>query len=180
MILNLVSLNTEEDQAALFTFSKPESLHSSPSPCYFRSALDDSFSHWHTNHPNPLPPAFASTSWETKEKHPLSPLITERGGNWSSNSISKISMVSQPPALTKSAVHTPSSSHEVFVIPDLICSATAHSSQIPDQILHSILLCCILHLVTPHRLASYFISSVQLCSVFKWMISEGLYCIRGF
>lgn len=138
MILNLVSLNTEEHQA-LFTISKPGSLHPSLSSCYFRSPFDDSFSHWHK------PPKSSTLclckyklwhaahcfGWETKEKHPPSPLITEIGDNWSFYSISKIPVASKPAALTKSAVNA-SSSHEVFIIPVLICSATAHWSQIPD------------------------------------------------
>lgn len=51
-------------------------------------------------------------------KYPPSPLITEIGGNWSFYSVSKIPVVSKPSALTKSAVDTPSTSHEVFIIPD--------------------------------------------------------------
>lgn len=182
MILNLVSLNIEEHQAVLFTISKPGSWHPSLFPCYFRSALGDFFSHWHTNHPNPLhlplqvqPLTCSPLFWlgNQRETSNLTPHYRKR----CFYSISKMPVVSKPPALTKSAVYAPSSWHGTSIIPDLICSATAHWSKIIDQTLpvlyptfsHSTQAC--------YHLILFLV--FWLCSVFKWMISEGLCCIRA-
>lgn len=144
-ILSLVSLNTEEEnQAGLFPIHSFQiSVISTAcaqdglSSCYFRRPLDDSFSHWYTNHPARLKSssfhlrkykfwhATHCFGWETKEKHQPVAVITEISGNCSFYSVSKNTAVSEAPALTEPAVDAPSDTHEVFIIPDLFCSATA-------------------------------------------------------